>query len=167
MAIQFDIGLAENNNGGDVIVTSNDLVKFYENEGQIYLALFGGNVEANTPDFVTPGTERLDYFGNHFLQKENQFNSNTERVLNTTSLGSQGISKIQAAVESDLYYLKKYATITIQVTLDGINRVRVEIRVIYFTGKKTLAVFTYTPIPAGLNSDGDFNPLDFYTQDFF
>lgn len=162
MALQFDIGLFENNNGGDVLVKGNDLVKYYENEGQVYLALFGGNVEADTPAVPVINKDRNDYWGNFFLNEENQFNSRTERALKNTELSSQGRARIQSAVEYDLGYLKKYADVSVTVSIVGQNRITIKIITAYFTGKKTLTTLTYS----FLATDGDFSLLDFVITDF-
>jgi len=162
MALQFDIALFENFNGGDVLVNGNDLVKYYENEGQIYLALFGGNVEGDTPAVPQNGRDHVDYWGNFFLPVENQFNSKTERTLKLTELSSKGRGIIQAAVEYDLTYLQKYANVTVTVAIVGNNKVSINIITEYFTGKKTLTVLTYSYV----GGDGDFSILDFSTNDF-
>ena len=163
MSLQFDIALFENDNGGDVLVKGNDLVKYYNNEGQIYLALFGGNVAEDTPVVPTVGKERFDYFGNIFLSTENQFNSRTERTLNTTPLTSVGRGIIQSAIEYDLIYLKPYANVTVEVAIIGINTAKVSITTNYFTGRKNLTTFTYSKF----SPTGDFSLLDFYFQDFY
>jgi len=161
-SLQFDIALFENNNGGDVLVKGNDLVKYYENEGQVYLALFGGNVEEDTPSVQVPGKLREYFWGNYFLSTENQFNSKTERALKNTELSSQGRARIQSAVEYDLNFLKKYADITVEVSIIGQNKITIKIFTAWFTGKKTLTTLTYSFI-AG---DGDFSLLDFAITDF-
>ncbi len=163
MSTGLDIALFENNNGGDVLVKGNDLAKFYENEGQVYLALFGGNVEGNTPTSPLPNKERVDYWGNHFLSAENQFNSNTERALKNTELSSAGRGRIQVAAESDLAYLKKYADVKVEVAIVGNNRLTIKVWTAYFTGKKILSTFTYS----FTQLNGDFNLLDFNIEDFF
>lgn len=161
-SLQFDIALFENNNGGDVLVKGNDLVKYYENEGQVYLALFGGNVEEDTPSVQIPGKVRNYYWGNYYLSSENQFNSKTERSLKNVELSSQGRAKIQSAVEYDLNYLKKYATVDVQVSIIGQNKITIKIFTTYFTGKKILTTLTYS----SPNTDGDFSLLDFVIEDF-
>jgi hypothetical protein len=161
-SLQFDIALFENNNGGDVLVKGNDLAKYYENEGQVYLALFGGNVEEDTPTVIVPGKEKNYFWGNAFLNSENQFNSKTERALKNVSLSSQGRATLQSAVEYDLSYLKKYANIDVQVAIIGQNKITIKIFTTYFTGKKTLTTLTYS----FLNTDGDFSLLDFVITDF-
>jgi len=161
-SLQFDVALFENNNGGDSLVKGNDLVKFFENEGQVYLALFGGNVEEDTPTVQIKGKERNYYWGNYFLNTENQFNSRTERTLKNVSLSSQGRGKIQAAVEYDLAYLKKYANINVVVSIIGQNKITIKIFTAYFTGKKILTTISYS----SPNLDGDFSLLDFTIEDF-
>lgn len=163
MSNSFDIALFENNNGGDILVKGNDLVKYFENEGQVYLALFGGNVEESTAPVNIPGKERFDYWGNYYLSVDNQFNSKTERTLNTSALSSQGRAAIQSAIEYDLMYMKTFSNITVSVALEGVNRIRISIITAYFTGRKTLTTAVYV----ANSSTGDFYLQDFSIQDFY
>ncbi len=159
----FDIALFENDNGGDILVKGNDLVKYFENEGQLYLALFGGNVEEGTSLVNVVGKERFDFWGNYYLPVDSQFNSRTERTLNNSALSSQGRSDIQSAIEYDLMYMKAFSNITVTVALEGINRVRISIITAYFTGRKTLTTAVYV----ANSGTGDFYLLDFSSQDFY
>jgi hypothetical protein len=163
MSSSFDIALFENDNGGDILVKGNDLVKYFENEGQVYLALFGGNVEESTSLVNIVGKERFDYWGNYYLSVDNQFNSRTERTLNASALSSQGRGEIQSAIEYDLMHMKQFSNVTVTVTLEGVNRIRISIITAYFTGRKTLT----TAIYVANSSTGDFYLLDFSSQDFY
>jgi len=162
MALQFDIALFENNDGGDIAIQGNDAVKYYENEGQVYIALFGGNVAADTPLFPISGNARYDFWGNFFLSVENQFNSKTERALKSTPLTSAGRAVLQSAVQYDLAYLQKYANVTVNVSIVGVNKIIIAILTAYFTGKQTLTTLTYS----FMGTDGDFSLLDFNIEDF-
>lgn len=169
MALQrkiFDLAIGEsNNNGGDIKFLGNDLAVVNGMENQVYLALFGGNVEQNTPSLIT-AAPTFDYWANNLLwpnRADLQFNSNTERVLNTTELSSAGRVKIENAVKNDLTYLKALgATVTVNVTLPGINMVQIDIKVIYSegTGRQTIIKFGKVSV------DGDFSVFDF-NEDFF
>src|SRR6478609_1664123 len=119
----FDLAIGEaEGNGGDIKMLKNDLAIVYGNENQVYLALFGGNVEQNTPAIPTI-TQTNDYWGNSLFWTNNaaqQFNSNTERILNTTALNSAGRVKIENAVKDDLKYLQDTGVqVTVNVTLPG------------------------------------------------
>lgn len=151
--LYFDQAIGESaGNGGDLQLLGNDLALVYGMENQVYLALFGGNVEGN-------------WWGNSLLMPNDtakQFNSNTERTLNTVALNSSGIAKIQAAVESDLKYLK--AKVTVIVSLFDTNTVGLNIKVAYNSGGSSLTIINFGK---KVGSTGDFSLLDFSQEDFF
>lgn len=158
------IGEAEGN-GGDIKFQGNDIAVVFGNENQIYLALFGGNVEQSTP--ARPTVEpTFDYWGNDLFypgDPSRQFNSQTERVLNATALNSAGRIKIENAVKNDLQYLKDLgAEVTVSVTIPSVNVVRIEIRTKYPDGPGILTVITF----GKRFTDGDFSILDF-NSDFY
>jgi len=164
----FDQAIGESaGNGGDLQLLGNDLAIVYGQENQIYLALFGGNVEQNTPATNTRAAQRFDWWGNSLLMpndSQRQFNSSTERVLKTTSLNSAGRIKIENAVKDDLKYLTELgAKVTVTVSLPGINTVKIEIKSVYSQGNGNLTIITFGK---RVGSDGDFSLLDFSSQDF-
>lgn len=123
-----DIHIYESGDGGDLAIINNDITLTELIYQQVYLALFGGNVEANTDNNVLPTEQRFDYWANNLLFSEIpsiQFNSNTERVLNTTTLNSAGRLSILQAVEQDLSYLSDVANVTSDVELETVNRIRI------------------------------------------
>lgn len=158
----FDQAIGESNgNGGDLQQLGNDLAIVYGQENQVYLALFGGDIEGNTNTIIGSG-----WWGNTLLygnDTSKQFNSNTERVLNTTALNSGGLVKIQNAVKSDLAYLK--AKIAVTVTIPSVNMVKIEIRVVYPDGSRRLSIITFGKRPS-TSGVGDFSIFDF-NEDFF
>lgn len=162
----FDAAIGESDgNGGDLQQLGNDLAVVYGNENQVYLALFGGNVEQNTPALVTK-EQTFDWWANNLFHpndKERQFNSNTERTLNTTALNSSGRIKIESAVKDDLAFLIGLgATFTVNVTIPSVNTVTIEIRVIYSETARRLTIITF----GKRFTDGDFSILDF-NEDFY
>lgn len=169
MALQrkiFDLAIGESdNNGGDLKLLGKDLAVVNGMENQVYLALFGGNVEQNTPSIIT-GAPTFDYWANNLLwpnRQDLQFNSNTERILNTTELSSAGRVTIENAVKSDLAYLVALgATVTVNVTLPGINMVQMNITTIYSNGTGSVTTIQFGKV----SSDGDFSVFDF-NEDFF
>lgn len=166
----FDIAIGErkDGNGGDIQLLGNDLAVVNGNENQVYLALFGGNVEQNTPAVILSNTQQKDYWGNNLFWRndtERQFNSNTERTLNTVPLNSAGRLKIENAVNDDLKFLKDNgATVTVNVTLPGINTVKINITTVYSNGTGRISVVTFdAKFPAGIDFyEIDFDPIDFY-----
>lgn len=131
-----DILLYETGSGGDFAILSNDLVLGDVLYQQFYLAMFGGNVQANTKQTYLPNEERFDYWGNSLIWDKNkgkQFNSETERVLQKVVLNSSGRLHIIKAVEKDLSYLLNVITFVVDVSLLNQNKIEITIT---FTGKK-------------------------------
>lgn len=125
-----DILLFESGDGGEMAISGNDLVLVETILQQAYLALFGGNVEANTIGNEIPTQERSDYWANELLWKDKpnkQFNSNTERVLTETVLNSSGRIAITNAVELDLDYLKILVNFEVAVSIVSTNKVEISI----------------------------------------
>jgi hypothetical protein len=130
-----DIAIYESGNGGQISVVKDDLVLNEVLYNQFYLALFGGNIEANTTGNEIETEERFDYWANSLIfenQPNKQYNSNTERVLNEVVLNSNGRLKIIESVNSDLSYLSSVVNFTTDVSLDTYNRVNI---LINFTEK--------------------------------
>jgi len=66
-----DLSIYESGNGGELIVTNNDLVLSETLFNQVYLALFGGYIEAVTRGDEPINEERLDYWQNSLFNGEN------------------------------------------------------------------------------------------------
>lgn len=125
-----DILLYESGDGGDMQIESNDLVLVETILQQVYLALFGGNVEANTTGNEIETEERLDYWANSLLwdaSPNKQFNSNTERVLGNVVLNSSGRLSILNAVELDLDYLKILVNFEVNVSVLSDKQVQISV----------------------------------------
>lgn len=160
----FDLAIGESNgNGGDIQYVGNDIAVINGKENQVYLALFGGNVEGDT----TSVNSNSGWWGNNLFHKgrdDRQFNSKTERTLNTTALNSAGRAKIENAIKDDLKFLQdRGADVTVEVTIPSVNTVKMIIRVKYPGGPGRVTIISF-----GKNSnvDGDFFILDF-NEDFF
>lgn len=127
-----DFHLAEFGNGGDLVLLGNDLTLTEELLQMAYLALFGGNVEASTRGTEIPGQQREDWWANALIYPQasgRQFNSLTERALNTTVLNSAGRLEIQRAVEKDLQFMSDFAEVGVEVSIETYNRVEIRIRI--------------------------------------
>lgn len=125
-----DILLFESGDGGEMAISGNDLVLVETILQQVYLALFGGNVEANTVGDEIPTQERLDYWANSLLwanKPSKQFNSNTERILSETVLNSSGRISIINAVELDLDYLKLLVNFEVSVSILSSTKVEISV----------------------------------------
>lgn len=125
-----DILLYETGSGGDLAILNNDLVMTEALYQQIYLALFGGNIEANTKAKYIDTEERFDYWGNSLIWKDKttkQFNSETERVLQNNALSSSGRLAIIQAVNEDLRYLTSLLSYTVDVSILSINSLSITV----------------------------------------
>jgi phage gp46-like protein len=130
-----DIALYETGSGGDFSIVNNDLLMGETLYQQIYLALFGGNVQANTKPSYLASEDRYDYWGNQLVWKEaktKQFNSETERTIQTTTLNSSGRLAIIQAINQDLEYLKAIVNLSIQVEIVSSHKIRI---IVSFSGK--------------------------------
>lgn len=162
----IDIALVETGSGGDFQKIGNDLAVIYGRENNVYIALFGGNVEESTP--AVDKKERLaaDYWANNLFyrnQPVKQLNSKTERTLNTTALNSSGRIKIENAVKEDLQFLVNQGVlVAVTVTLPGINTVKIEVLTTYKDGERRVTLVNYEKKGT---SSGDFSLQD-YNYDY-
>ncbi|MNX74446.1 hypothetical protein D3C86_1058860 [compost metagenome] len=122
-----DILLYESGDGGEMSIQSNDLALAETLYMQVYLAMFGGNVEENTKTSYLNTEERFDWWGNTLFfddVKSKQFNSNMERTLKNVSLNSSGRLEILRAMNEDLTYLTDVLDYEIDVELPDVNKIR-------------------------------------------
>lgn len=125
-----DILIFESGDGGQISLVKDDIVLNEVLYNQFYLALFGGNLEANTIGNEIEGEIRSDYWANSLIFNQNpnmQFNSNTERVLDSVVLNTSGRLEIERAVNEDLAYLKNLVNFTTNVYFEGTNKVIIEV----------------------------------------
>jgi phage gp46-like protein len=130
-----DINLHESGNGGEMAIVSNDLLMGESLFQQVYLALFGGNIEAITRGDELITEERFDYWANPLFFSEipsKQFNSITEKTINSVALNSQGRLSIINAINEDLSYLTELLNYSIDVQIFEVNKIRI---IINFTPK--------------------------------
>jgi hypothetical protein len=126
-----DLAIIENGDGGDLKIVGNDFATQSGWGNMPYLALFGGNVEASTVKRLAT-QQAFDFWANSTLfdQDESvQMDSETERVLMEVALNSAGRIKIQQAVEKDLKFMEAFAIVKVSVTIEGIDRVNITIKV--------------------------------------
>jgi len=122
-----DLMIYESGSGGDLNLKNDDLETVSGLTNQVYLALFGGNIEESTSDDLEDLDERNDWWGNYLLNEELQFNSSFERTLTTVTLNSGGISKLVNAAKKDLKYLEDYADITVEGSITGLNKFQLQV----------------------------------------
>lgn len=122
----MDIKLIETGNGGEIARKSKDLFVIEGLQNMPYLAMFGGNVQANTLVKRLASEQAFDYWGNSLMAPNEitlQFNSYTERVLNSTSLTSAGRIAIENAVKKDLQFMQQFAEVDIEVSIPDHDKV--------------------------------------------
>ena len=117
-----DLMIYETGSGGDLSLKNNDIETIEGLTNQVYLALFGGNVEQSTDEDLSELDERLDWWGNEYLSTEFQFNSIFEKTLMEVALNSEGVNTLVNAAKQDLKYLEEYADIEINGAVTQINR---------------------------------------------
>lgn len=126
-----DVLILETLNGGDLNKVAGDLALAKGWENMPYIALFGGNVRQSTPTERVDGEQNFDWFGNAFESDPSiQINSQTERVLSEVNLNSNGRILIEQAVNSDLEFMRAFATVNVEVSIISDDRVHIDIAII-------------------------------------
>lgn len=158
---QIDIALLESGSGGDFTINGNDVAIDYSIANDIYLRMFGGNVEADTKNPRQTNEQDFSYWGNSFITNQiQQFNSLTERTLKTTPLTSFGIVIIENAIKKDLNTLPGLNSISVKIV--SINRINIVLKIILPNNENKIVSFALV-----INKEnGDFDIEDFYYEDF-
>jgi hypothetical protein len=120
-----DIMIYESGNGGEINIENGIIEETSAIFNQIYLAHFGGNLEASTTGEEQEGKERFDWWGNGFLDAENQMNSNLERSLNENTITSYGRNFIERAAKEDIEYLSNMAEIETTVSIVSFDKLKI------------------------------------------
>ena len=126
----MDLKVIETGNGGDLIYEGKDLTVIEGFGNMPYLAMFGGNIEQDTPSVRLAEEQAFDWWGNSLLMnndKSIQFNSLTERTLQNTALNSAGRLQIIQAVQKDLEFMKPFAQVNVDVSIISNDRVMISI----------------------------------------
>lgn len=128
----MDVKVIETGNGGDLTKNGNDLAMVFSFENMVYLALFGGNKEAVTPQKRISSEQAFDYWANSLLFPEDtglQFNSITENTLETTALTSVGRLTIEDAVKADLEFMAAFAEVSVSSQIVSSDRIDISVKV--------------------------------------
>jgi phage gp46-like protein len=120
MAI-LDLTIFESGDGGDLDLLNDDLNTIEGLTNQVYLALFGGNRQS-TDDSLSELDKRGDWWGNEYLEKENQFNSIFEQKLKQVALSSSGLQELENAAKEDLKFLEEFADIEVNGSITGVGK---------------------------------------------
>lgn len=127
----MDLEVIETGNGGDLVKKPKDLSVIYGFENMIYLAMFGGNVEASTPTQRLESEQAFDCWMNTLLMPNDlsiQFNSETERTLKQVALNSFGRTLIEQAVKKDLDFMSEFAIVKVVVIIPATDKVLIGIQ---------------------------------------
>jgi hypothetical protein len=125
-----DILIYESGNGGDFSIIGNDLALSETLYQQVFLALFGGNIEESTKPFYLSSEERNDYWGNELIwpnAKSKQFNSETERLIQNVTLNGLGRLQILQAANNDLAYLNELINFEVEVEILSTSSIRITV----------------------------------------
>lgn len=126
----MDLLLTETFDGGDVVKTPKDLTVIEGFENMVYLALFGGNVEASTPSRVVDNEQSFDFWGNNLLWNNDsslQFNSETERALKNNPLSSSGRLVIEQAVKTDLKFMSDFTDTSVSISIVTNDKIQISV----------------------------------------
>ncbi len=115
----FDLEMIETGNGGDLVLLDRDLRVITGLQTMVYLALFGGNPGFVTPTIRPENDNAFDFWGNALIKenREQQYNSLTEKKLEDVALNSAGRIEIEEAVNADLEFLKEVANVSVSVSV--------------------------------------------------
>jgi hypothetical protein len=128
MVIGMDIEIIESDNGGDIVLNSNDISIIDSFENMPYLAMFGGNPGyVSKPSSIT-NSQNFDFWGNNLFMvnsPENQFNSYTEESFKTNPLNISGKAVISEDVSRDLSFLDVFGTVSSLFEIITVDKVSV------------------------------------------
>lgn len=126
----IDLELTETGNGGDLVINGNDFVIISSFENMPYLAMFGGNVEQNTPTERLLNEQAFDFWGNSIIEPELRYNSNTERVMQNVALNSAGRLLVEQAIKDDIAFMNEFAetNVTTRILDDNVLEIKIRIR---------------------------------------
>jgi hypothetical protein len=129
----MDLEVIETKNGGDLVLKQRDISVIFGFQNMPYLAMFGGNLEASTPQTRVDSEQYFDWWGNELFFPDDdslQMNSNTERVLGEVALNSFGRSLIEKAIKKDLDFMRSFAEVTVSVSIVSTNRAEIYIKIV-------------------------------------
>lgn len=120
-----DILIYDFGNGGEISLKNGDIEGTGAIFNMVYLAHFGGNIEASTTGNEDEGEERSDWWGNFYLEEKAMMNSELERALNNNPLTSSGRASIERAAKKDLEFLSDIADVDVSVQITGNNKIKI------------------------------------------
>lgn len=118
-----DIHIYESGNGGELSLKNGDIESTDGLFNMPYLAHFGGNVEASTTGNEQEGEERMDWWGNQFLEEQHQMNSTLEKSLCEIAITSAGLARIERDAKKDLEFISELGDASCEVSASGLNKI--------------------------------------------
>lgn len=136
----MDFKLIETGSGGDLVLNGNDLAVVNGFQNMPYLGMFGGNVEQSTGEPKSIDEQSSDWWGNFLLYPNKpviQFNSLLQRKLTEVALSSSGRLQIEQAVKTDLQFMTKFSTLSVDVSITAPERIEILIKIQEPNNKQT------------------------------
>lgn len=126
----LNFSLYEDGNGGQLVLRNNEIIQSSSLATLAYIAMFGGNIEAETQKENAPGELKFDWWGNDSNKPSTTWiNSQTERTLRGIDLSSSSLFAIQQAVENDVKQLDEFGDVIVDVTFPGLNKIKIVITI--------------------------------------
>ena len=147
----LDILIYESGDGGEFQLMNDDIATVSSLTNQVYLALFGGNIEQDTTTEIEIGDERDDWWGNEYV--EVPFNSTFERTLNNVALNSSGLRQLENAAKDDMRYFSDYADIEVSATIPDVNKLEITISLNQKSAQKFAVKFVWDNLKNELIED--------------
>ena len=126
--MSFDLTVYESGNGGDLVLGNGDLQNTASFYNMIYLAFFGGNVEAVTREDEPQQQQRFDYWANELLfpaQPGIQFNSQLENLLRESPITSASRLLIEDAARADLEFFREFGSVEVTTEILDVDRLQI------------------------------------------
>ena len=122
--------LIPTNDGGNYDISNNDIALDDSLYSEIFISLFGGNIEASTQREIDTNENSADWWGNVYSINApvNQFNSDFERALINLPMASGNLRKFEQFAQSDLQWMidKKIAkSIVATATIIAIGQLKI------------------------------------------
>lgn len=163
----MDVALIETGNGGDIQIKDNDVLLYHKGENNIYLGLFGGNVEQVTPSVRVPGEQDHSYWGNTLFfsdEPSQQLNSEVEKAFKDIPLTSAGRVSIENIINHNLLFLKPLGEVKVSVKVVDTDKIDIFLK--WFTLNGVAKTTRIRVVGNNDSDDGDFFQMDF-NDDFY
>ena len=133
--------LYEDGSGGSLSLKGNDIETTRSLFTMFYIALFGGNVEADSKQDKDTSVFNESWWGNSIQLNGNKFiNSKTERTLKGATQTSKDITDIKKAVKADLKRFEYLGKLTVDVTYPKLNWVEIDITIEQESNESTVSI---------------------------